>query len=102
METKAKVVKAFHHTNTGKTWLAGDVFSGDGATVAELARRGFLAQAEPGAVVVVSADGFESEPDFDALTVKELAALCADRGIDVPAKARKAEFVAALQAAGEE
>lgn len=102
METKAKVVKAFHHTNTGKTWLAGDVFSGDESTVAELARRGFLAASEPNVTVAISAEGFESEPDFGALTVKELSALCADRGIDVPAKARKAELVAALQAAGEE
>lgn len=32
------------------------------------------------------------------MTVKELVALCKDRGIDVPPKPRKADLIAALEA----
>lgn len=93
MIVEAKVIKSFRHTNTGIVWFEGDVFKGRHDDAAQLAEMGFLdfdgcAPSEAGA-----------DADWAAMTVAELSAACAERGIEVPKKARKAELVELLAAA---
>lgn len=45
---------------------------------------------------VPGATKFRESQDLSTLTVKELRALAADKGIEVPSEAKKAELVAAL------
>lgn len=87
----ALVISSFHHTNTGVTWYAGQVFHGDACDARQLADLGYLKL--PGTQAVAAPEG----PAYAAMTVSELRALCADRGIDVPSRARKADLVALLE-----
>lgn len=92
---KARVLKAFHHTDTGRIWLKGEMFVGDDDAAAELGRMGFLdvpGASEPPAV--------PEGPALATMTVRELSRICAERGIETPAKPKKAELVALIEAAG--
>lgn len=40
----------------------------------------------------------ESAPELSKMTVKELTALCEERGLDVPTRAKKADLVVLLEA----
>ena len=84
---RVKVKKAFKHLNTGRIWLIGEMFEGDEATVGELASMGFL-DYETG-----------RKADYGAMTVRELAAYCAEKGIALKGKPKKAEMIAAIRAA---
>lgn len=91
----ARVIRAFFHADTGRLWRVGDTFRGEDAAARQLAERGYL-DLGGGAVAAPASDA----ADLASLTVSELRALCAERGIDVPKRARKAELVAALAEAG--
>ena len=94
MIVEAKVIRSFKHSNTGLIWFDGDTFRGTHDAAVQLAERGYL-----------DFDGAEpqpEEPSLATLTVRELAAMCAERGIDVPARAKKADLIAAIEAAGKE
>lgn len=82
-----KVTQAFRDATTWRAYAIGDEYEGPRAD--ELAALGLL---EP-----VAAD----TPPLASMTLAELRALAADRGVDVPAKARKTDVVAALEAAPE-
>ena len=92
---EARVLKAFHHENTGLTYFGGDVFKGSESEVEQLAGRGYLAAGAPAGGAQP-----EREADLASLTVKELVAICADRKITTPNKPRKADLIAAIEAAG--
>lgn len=92
---RAKVLKAFSHTDTGRIWLKGETFVGDDDAAVELARKGF--------VEVQGVEARKEAPpreDLASLTVKELLAICAERGIETPPKAKKADIVSAIESAG--
>lgn len=92
MIVEARVIKSFKHTNTGLVWFEGDVFKGSDEAAAQLAEMGFL-----------DFDGrapkTPEKPELATLTVKELAAICAERGIEMPSKPKKADLIAAIEAA---
>ena len=85
----AEVIRAFRHTNTGRTWLVGETFEGDAGTVEQLAAMGYVA-----------ATGEHAGADLAALTVAELRALSSKLGVEAPPRARKAELLALLEAEG--
>jgi len=92
MIVEAKVKKSFNHKNTGITWFEGDVFKGTAEAAAQLAEMGYLdfdgkAPTKP------------EQPDLATLTVKELVAICAERKIETPNKPKKADLIAAIEAA---
>lgn len=90
MIVEARVIKSFKHTNTGIVWFEGDLFKGTDDAAAQLAEMGYLdfgGKPRP------------PEPELATLTVSELRALCAERGVDAPPRARKADLVAALNGA---
>lgn len=89
MIVEAKVVKSFKHTNTGRIWFEGDVFKGAPEAASQLAEMGYL---DLGG----KATEAHAEPELSTLTVKELQAMCAERGIEAPRK--KADIIAALKA----
>lgn len=92
MIVEARVIKSFKHTNTGIIWFEGDVFKGGDDAAAQLAEMGYL-----------DFDGrapkSQDEPELATLTVRELSAICSERGIEVPNKPRKADLIAAIRAA---
>lgn len=91
MIVEARVIKSFKHTNTGKVWFDGDTFKGSAGAAAQLAEMGFL-----------DFDGHAPEAegtDYATLTVAELRAICAERGVEAPPKAKKAELIAAIRGA---
>ena len=98
MIVEARVIKSFKHTNTGLIWFDGDTFRGSAADAEQLAGRGYLELT--GATPAGSRRRGADVPALAAMTVRELAAMCAERGIDVPAKARKADLVALLESEG--
>jgi hypothetical protein len=74
-------------------------------TLIENPRRAFDPFAPPlvehGSVAALEAAAEDSE-DLSHLTVKQLRALAADRELEVDPKARKADLIAALEAAAED
>lgn len=93
MIVEARVIKSFKHTNTGIVWFAGDTFKGSRDSAVQLAGMGYL-----------DFDGHAPEkpedPELATLTVAELRALCADRGVEAPNRARKADLIEAVRASG--
>ena len=90
--------------NTGRIWLKGETFEGSAQDVAELAAQGFLEGApsqarkpEPKAVEPTPEPEAPEAPDYGAMTVNELLALCAKRGVKVSSKAKKDVIIAALE-----
>lgn len=72
-------------TDGDKLYLAGEIYEGDDERIADLQSRGFVTPlAKPGV-------------DFESLTVRELVAMCGEKGIEVPKKPRKAELIASLR-----
>ena len=90
---RAKAIKAFLHSETGRIYLKGEVFEGSEETVAELAADGFLDA--PGAAKKPP----KEEPDYATMTVRELVAMCGERGIETQPRMRKSDLVAALRGA---
>ena len=91
---EARVINPFKHTNTGIRWNVGDVFRGDTDTVLELADMGFVEA--PG----MDFPGCEAAPDLASMTVRELSAICDERGIEGKGQPRKSELVTLIEAAG--
>ena len=92
MIVEARVKKSFKHTNTGLVWFEGDTFKGSDDAAAQLAEMGYLdfdghAPTKP------------EQPDLATLTVKELVAICVERKIETPNKPKKADLIAAIEAA---
>lgn len=89
----AKVVRAFVHANTQTAYSVGDEFAGTDGQARELQDMGFVE-------IVTEAPGDDSrdpaEQPAEGMTVAELKALCAEYGIEVPANAKKANLVAAV------
>jgi len=92
MIVEARVIRSFRHTNTGRVWFEGDVFSGTEEAARQLAKMGYLEPAKGGATAKAS-------PPLATLTVKELAAICDEENIEIPKKPRKADLIAAIEAA---
>ena len=93
MIVEARVKKSFKHTNTGLVWFEGDTFKGAEDAAAQLAEMGYL-----------DFDGHApkkpEQPALATLTVKELVAICVERKIETPSKPKKADLIAAIEAAG--
>ena len=99
------VIKGFKHKNTGRKWKAGDVFEGTEAQSCELARRGYVefvpgappgAEPEPAPAPAPAAEAAPTRDELEAMTVKQLVALCVENRIETPSKPRKGDLVAAL------
>lgn len=89
----AKVIKPFHHANSGATWFEGDTFSGDAPTVCQLVARGYL---EPPSRRGVPRAEVSVTQDLSSLTVAELRNMCAVRGVAAPKRATKAQLLTLL------
>ena len=101
---EAKVLRAFTHKNTGIVWHDGETFRGTPEAVGELVSKGFLAapkrEAPASSVSVEQGERSDGEGvDLASMTVKQLVAICARRQIETPNKPRKADLIAAIQAA---
>lgn len=101
-------IKPFRHANTGITYLVGDEFEGTDEQARELCAKGYL---------MISADSvLEGDPDgelveleeeqsspeeeevaLEDMTVAQLRAICDEYGIEVPARAKKENLVAAVK-----
>ena len=92
MIVNAKVLKSFKHVETGLVWFEGDTFKGSAEAASVLASRGYL---DYGGHPAASAHS----PELATLTVKELVAICVKEGIETPSKPKKADLIAAIQAA---
>lgn len=53
-------------------------------------------RARPSPEIPVSAP--ESVPELSKMTMKELLALCSERGLDAPARAKKADLIEVIEA----
>lgn len=67
------------------------------ASVQRWVRRGAVKVIEPGYVAPVDPDA-ASPVDYEAMTVKALGELAESRGIELPARPKKADIVEALEA----
>lgn len=83
----ATVTVRFRDRFTWRLYEVGDQFDGTDGRVAELAALG---------IVAVAVDAPAESVDLSALTVEKLRELCADRGIEVPKRATKAQLIALL------
>lgn len=90
---KARVKRAFRHIETGRIWLKGELFEGDESSAASLMSQGFLEGGE-------RAGANAARPPYESLTVRELQAICEEKGIEVPKYARKSALIAAIEAVG--
>ncbi|WP_405735964.1 Rho termination factor N-terminal domain-containing protein [Bifidobacterium sp.] len=82
-----RVTQAFRDGATWRAYAIGDTYEGPRAD--ELAALGLLA-----------AEGSDEGP-LEPMTLAQLRALASEVGADVPAKARKADVIAAIEAARE-
>ena len=95
------VVRTFYDLKKHKSRKAGTTFD------ATEERAAFIAAALPGYITYEAVEpayeqtvepvADEPKEDISKLTVAQLKALCAERGIDVPKKTKKAEIIALLQ-----
>ena len=82
-----RTLRPFYDLVAHRDRKAGDVFDATGERAAQIADR------LPGYVEIVGTEA----PDYSAMRVAELRALCADRGIEVPSKATKATIIELLE-----
>ena len=82
-------LRKFHDTTIRGTRAEGDVFE---ATEERAAR---IMAALPGYVAVHELP--EDTPDYASMTVAQLRALCAERGVDVPKGSKKADIIELLE-----
>ena len=88
----ANVIQPFRDRLTWVAYAPGDEYAGDPARVSELAALG-LVEAPGGARPEAGAG---EAGDYRDMTVSQLRALCAERGVEVPRKATKAQLVGIL------
>ena len=89
---QAKAIRAFVHANTGVKYAPGDGFRGTESQARELCAMGFVEIAdEP-----EGESGAEGKA-VEEMTVAELKELCGELGIEVPAKPKKENLVAAVR-----
>lgn len=96
----ARVLIPFRDRFTWVAYNVGDEYEGTPERVRTLSEGGFVqdgtnthADGENAAVSNLDA----AESNLDALTVSELRALCAERGIAVPSRATKATLIGLLR-----
>lgn len=82
----AEVAIAFRDINTWCLYAPGDVYEGSESRVTELRSLGILTGDQAGV----------DTPDYQSMTNARLAELCAERGIEPPKRATKAQLVALL------
>lgn len=80
-----------HHPETGGT------FSAPAEAVGHYEERGWTRAAQADVVQAVATEGVEADR-LDRLTVPALTELAAERGVTLPADAKKPDIVAALEA----
>lgn len=78
----------------GKLYAPGCVVEVDEKDVAEFKAHGWEIVGEEGQ----NGNEGEGEKDLNKLTVAQLTALCEEKGIEIPEKAKKADLIALLQA----
>lgn len=84
-----KVKQAFRDGSTWRAYAVGDSYEGPRAD--ELAALGLFEPDVPGAP--------KESDDLPSMTAAELRAMAAGLGLDVPSKAKKADIIAAIEAA---
>jgi len=81
-----KVIRRFRDKYTGEIYLPGDAFESDEADrIEDLLNRKLIESMPEG-----------EQPDYNAMTKKELMALLDERGIDYNPRQTKAELIALL------
>ena len=96
---EVKTLKLFWDKKAKKNRKPGDVFEATEARAKEIDAKipGYISYAPVESAESVVETPAEPEEDLAGMTVAKLKALCAERGIDVPKYAKKAELVALLK-----
>ena len=96
---EVKTLKLFWDKKAKKNRKPGDVFEATEARAKEIDAKipGYISYAPAAKAEPVVEKPAEPEVDLAELTVAKLKALCAERGIDVPKQAKKADLVALLK-----
>jgi len=81
------VNRPFRDLSTGTLYVPGDEFDGDAAKMERINSAGYG----------VMAEAVADAPDYMAMTVAQLREALAERGAEIPTKARKADLVAMLE-----
>ena len=85
---RCRVTRPFFVRRGGHIYGTGETFEGGRSQVALLARRRLVDSLE---------DVPDEAPDLTSLTNAQLAAMCEERGIEVPRRATKAQLLALLE-----